>query len=453
MRRTIGTTPNYKEVLALKRFPSLTSFFAPVLALLLLIPMAVPAAAFPWSRKDSSVPPNEITKNVMVGESLSFSPEELSPTKQAADLTAITINTLPDPGVGLLTIGGQPLNPGSVVDSSALSGLKFQPLASPSAMETTFSFTPSLTSGTGTETTVKLVLLTQANQAPIARNMELSTYKDVSLTSWFDAVDSEGDVLTFQLTSTPARGAVSMAEDGSSQFVYTPYEGKTGKDSFSYVAIDSAGNTSPEAKVTLRIEKPNTTVTYADMEGHPAHKASIRLAEEGIYVGSYFGGQYFFQPDQAVSRGEFLSLAMSVSGLEPLDDVTLTGFYDDTAIPTWCKGYVSSALMAGVVRGSTNELGQPVFGADSAITVGEAAVMLNSLLDVSNVSVETFGSGESGHWASQAAANLATAGVMRSAETTIQTMSTQMTRGEVAQLLDGALDVMANREKDGLFFF
>ena len=34
-------------------------------------------------------------------------------------------------------------------------------------------------------------------------------------------------------------------------------------------------------------------MTYADMEGNPAHKASIRLAEEGIFVGSYVNGQLF----------------------------------------------------------------------------------------------------------------------------------------------------------------
>lgn len=434
------------------RSATLSKFLPVLMASLLLVLLAFPSAAFPWSRKESNVQSIPITKNVMVGNTITFSAEELAPAGKASDLTAITINSLPDPGAGLLTIGGQPLSAGSVVDSSALSGLTFQALASPTVTETTFTFTPSLTSSTGTETSVTLFLLTQANQAPIARNMELSTYKDVALTSWFDAVDSEGDVLTFQLTSTPARGAVSMAEDGSSQFVYTPYEGKTGKDSFCYVAIDSAGNTSPEAKVTLHIEKPSTSVTYADMEGHPAHKASIRLAEEGIYVGSYLGGSYFFQPDQTVSRGEFLSLAMAVSGLDPLEGVTLTGFYDDEAIPTWCKGYVSSALKAGVVRGSTNELGQPVFGADASITVGEAAVMLNNLLNVSDVSVETFGSGQTGHWASQAAANLATAGVMRSAETTTQTMSAQMTRGDVALLLDGALDMVENRESSSFFF-
>ena len=101
-----------------------------------------------------------------------------------------------------------------------------------------------------------------------------------------------------------------LSEDGSAQFVYTPYENKTGKDSFTYVAIDSAGNTSPEAKVTIQIDKPDTKVDYADLDGSPAHKAALRLAEEGIFVGEYRNGQYFFDPDQTVSRAEFLSLAM-----------------------------------------------------------------------------------------------------------------------------------------------
>lgn len=291
------------------------------------------------------------------------------------------------------------------------------------------------------------------NQAPIARNMELSTYKNVAVTGYFDAVDSDGDVLTFQLTSTPARGAVTVAEDGSSQFVYTPYENKTGKDSFTYVAIDSAGNTSVEARVSIRIEKPSTKVTYADMQGDPAHKAAIRLAEQGIYVGAYHGGAYFFQPSQSVSRGQFLALAMSISGLEPLEDVTLTGFSDDAAIPTWCKGYVSSALKAGMIQGSRDANGRCIFHSQDAITMGEATVMLNNLLGVADVSVETFSPGTGGHWASQAAANLAASGVLRAQDMGVQVMSSQLTMSETAQLLDGALDVMEHRAHSNSLFF
>lgn len=292
----------------------------------------------------------------------------------------------------------------------------------------------------------------QSSQTPIAKNMELSTYKNVALTGYFDAVDHDGDVLTFQLTSTPARGSVTLSEDGSSQFIYTPYENKTGKDSFTYVAIDPAGNTSQEAKVKIRIEKPSTKVTYADMEQSSAHKSAIRLAENGIYVGAYHGGQYFFQPDQPVSRGEFLSLAMSVSGLEPMEGVTLTGFSDDSAIPTWCKGYISSALKAGVVQGCRNEEGQHVFQADQTITMAEATVMLNDLLGISDVPMETFAPDSLEHWAGQYAANLAASGVIRPEDTGAYAMSQQLCRADAAVLLDSALELLENRDRNELFF-
>lgn len=60
--------------------------------------------------------------------------------------------------------------------------------------------------------------------------MELSTYQNIAVTGYFDAVDGEGDTLTFQLTSTPARGAVELGRrTAPARFVYTPYENKTGK--------------------------------------------------------------------------------------------------------------------------------------------------------------------------------------------------------------------------------
>ena len=288
--------------------------------------------------------------------------------------------------------------------------------------------------------------------APIAEAFSLTTYRDVAVSGTFSGVDPQGEALTFRVTKNPARGSVTLAEEGSARFTYTPYENKTGKDSFTYVAIDSAGNTSPEAKVTVQIDKPDTKVDYADLDGSPAHKAALRLAEEGIFVGEYRNGQYFFDPDQTVSRAEFLSLAMAAAGLEPMEDVTVTGFSDDAAIPTWAKGCVSSALSAGVIQGSRDDSGAPVFGAEETITQGEATVMLNNLLDVADVPLEVFASeGTGAHWASQAAANLAASGVLREEETNSAALGGTLTRADAAELLDGALDVLAAREDDGWF--
>ena len=425
----------------------LSRLLAPALALTLLCTAEPAASAFFFGKKEAPVIP-DFARNGLTGTVISFSQEDFAiQTKSKAKLNGITINSLPDPGAGTLAMGGEPVEAGSVIDVTALDGLRFQAAQNPTVMETTFTFTPSYSTGEQAEEgTVTIHLLTEENAPPVARNMDLSTYRNIAVTGYFDAVDGEGDVLSFQLTSTPARGSVTLAEDGSSQFVYTPYENKTGKDSFTYVAMDPAGNTSPEATVTVRIEKADTKVMYADMDGNPAHKAAIRLAEEGVYTGQYVNGQYFFEPDTPVSRAQFLTMAMAAAGIEPMEDVTLTGFADDAAIPTWAKGAVSAALSVGAVNGSRDETGAPVFGADAVITMAEAEVMLNNLLDITDVPAEVFFDGGEDHWAAQAAANLAASGVIRAEDLGAAAFSMPVTRADAAELLCGALDLQQTRE-------
>lgn len=430
----------------MKHFSPFRGGLGAVLAAALVLCLVQPAAAFFWDKKETPSAVPDFSKNCLAGESISFTQEDF------AQASAITLSTLPDPGTGTLTLGGQPLSAGSVIEASALAGLTFQCAAQPSADTATFTFTAAFSgqAGQSEPTTVTLYFLKESNQPPIARNMDLATYRNIAITGYFDAVDGEGDPLTFQLVKTPARGEVTMAEDGSARFVYTPYENKTGKDTFTYTATDSAGNTSQTATVTINISKPDTKVTYSDLSGDPAHKAAIRLAEEDIFVGACMNGQYFFQPDQPVTRAEFLSMAMAAARLAPLEDVSVTGFSDDEAIPTWAKGAVSAALKAGVIQGSRSDTGAPVFQAEEGITQGEADVMLDQLLDISDVPMEVFSpqAGE-GHWAGQAAANLAASGVVRLEDTSTDALSQTLTRGQAAMLLDGALDVMAAREADG----
>lgn len=430
---------------------------AVLLGTALLCSLTLPASAFFWNKKSEKTTVTDVTRNVLIGGTLHFSCDDFAITGGEDDLSSITITTLPDRGCGVLSVGSQPLEQGAVIRANALDGLRFQAMNAPTLENTNFSFTPTFSSGAqGEEVTVDLYLLREANQAPIAENMSLCTYKNVPVTGYFQAVDAEGDPLTFQITDTPARGSVAVAEDGTNRFTYTPYENKTGKDSFTYVAVDSAGNISNPAKVSVRIEKAATTVSYSDLGSNPAHKAAVRLAEEGIFVGEYVNGQYFFSPDTPVTRSQFLAMAMSVAGLAPLEQVSVTGFADDLAIPTWAKGYVSSALKAGVIHGARNLQGEIVFCPDTPVTRAEATVMLNNLLDVSDVAVQTWtavgvGEGTRNHWAAQAAVNLTTTGVIRPEHSTAQTLDTSLTRADVAEMLDRSLDVIANRKNSGWF--
>ena len=374
-----------------------------------------PASAF-FFQKDEAVPSvAAMTKNGPAAEPISFSEEDFV-VEGSGKLDSIVITTLPDAAVGCLTLGAQGIQVGDVIAMEAVDGLRFTPLAAPAGLEAQFQFTPVFSDGrSGDAVTVELYLLAEANGAPVAENLELTTYKNVAVTAQFSAVDPEGDLLTYHILNKPARGAVTMPEDGSSEFVYTPYENKTGKDSFTYVAVDAVGNSSDPATVKIKIEKPNTKVTYADMDGDPAHKAAIRLAEEGIFVGEC---------------------------MEALEDVERTGFADDVSIPTWAKPYVSSALKAGLVQGSRSSDGQVVFQAEEPITAAEAAVLLDRALQVTDVSADTLAEEGIPTWAAQSAANLATCGVL----SLDGGLSAPLTRGEAAELLCGALELQDSRD-------
>ena len=408
----------------------------------LMLGLMLPTSALFRNREEKPLV-GEVSKSVVAGGTIPFSAEDFKVQGgRRLSLTALVVESLPDPGAGTLLLGGTVLEVGARVEKSALSGLRFLSVGSPTVSKTGFELKPIFSNGEeGEPFAVAITLTDKTNHPPVARNMELNTYKNVSVTGYFDAVDGEGDELTFRMISNPARGAVTLAEDGSGKFVYRPYENKTGKDTFTYVAVDEAGNTSSEATVSLRIEKGNAAVTYADLDGHPAHKSAVRLAEEGIYVGAQVAGVHLFEVDRPVTRAEFLSMAMAVAELEPLEDVTVTGFADDALIPDWSRGCVSAAVMAGAVQGGRDDTGAVVFAPDEVVTAAQAAVMLDSLLGITDVPLEVFAIQTQSHWAGQAAANLASGGVIRPEGLMSDSLAQPMTLGDAAVMLDGAMDM------------
>lgn len=421
----------------------------------MLMTLAVPATALLSRDSEDAASVAAFAKSGTVNDVIAFSAEDFFvETSGNAELDSIIVNTLPDVNAGVLTLGDSALISGDQVAMSAVSGLKFYPLAAPTVASTSFSFTPVFSTGlSGDEVTVSLYLLSAKNNPPIAENLELCTYKNVAVTGYFAATDPEGDLLTYRVVDKPARGSVTIQGDGTNEFVYTPYENKTGKDSFTYVAVDSVGNTSQTVTVKIRIEKANTKVTYADMDGQSSYKAALKLAESGVFVGECMGDSYFFNPNIPVTRSEFVAMAMNTVGMETLDGITRTGFADDAAIPTWAKPYVSSALKSGMIQGSVNETGQIVFNPDSTITRAEATVLLDRMLEITDASADVWyaDSASTPSWAYQSAVNLETVGILRTDASGSLSLNAALTRGDAAEMLAAALDVMESRETSGWF--
>lgn len=271
--------------------------------------------------------------------------------------------------------------------------------------------------------------------APVAENLELSTYRATAVGGKLSAEDADGQVVGFEITTKPGKGSIELGEDGC--FVYTPEEGKKGKDYFGYKAIDNEGNYSAEATVIIKIVKQKTRVTYSDMSGHPAAWAAITLAEEGIFVGECLAGKYVFSPDASVTRGEFLAMCMKAAGTELLSGVSSTGFADDEAIEAWAKPYVGTALNLGIISGYAEDGAGIVFSPDEPVSVAEAAVILDRCMGLTDAVAVWYGYTEAiPAWAVQSAANLAARGIMPEGTSM---MDETLSRAEAAEMLAKAM--------------
>ena len=150
-----------------------------------------------------------------------------------------------------------------------------------------------------------------ADGTPIAENLEIMTYRGISVGGQLKAFDPEGEEVHFRITTEPRKGTLTLEENG--EFVYTPAEGKRGRDYFGYCASDPKGNVSQEATVVITIRKAGKGAGYADTAGLSCEYAACVLAEEGLFTGRCVCGQYLFEPEETVSCGEFLSLCMETS--------------------------------------------------------------------------------------------------------------------------------------------
>lgn len=273
--------------------------------------------------------------------------------------------------------------------------------------------------------------------APVAENLELRTYRNVSVSDKLKAFDPEEDVVDFEITTQPVKGYIELSADGS--FTYTPGQDKKGKDYFGYKAIDSQGNYSQEATVIIKIEKQKKNVSYSDMKGSAGEYAALLLSEAGVFTGEQIGGQYCFYPDKEVSRGEFLSMCMVISDEPILSGVMSTGYSDDEDIPDWMKPYVATTVMYGIDSGKL-EGQQRCFMPNAPITKTEAALILNKALGLNDVNYIALDSDLEPETA-QACANLSASGIIKEGILAEETLN----RIDAAELLSKALELMSRR--------
>ena len=297
------------------------------------------------------------------------------------ELAGVCITGLPEPQLGAVFLGNRVIRPGDVLPVEQLAQLTFCPARREADASATISYLPVFSDRVGAEASLTISIRGKENQPPVAEDFAAETYKNLPIDGKLKVKDPEGETMTFTVVRSPKRGQLEIREDGS--FTYTPKKNKVGIDSFVYTATDASGKVSREATVTITIVKPTDSTQYTDTVGKDCRFAAEWMKNTGIFVGEKLDGNACFQPEKALSRGEFLT--MLVRALDIPSENTHMTFDED--VPAWLRPYLAAAMRVGITAGT------PQGGYGEPITGAEAATMIQNALGLEAVEVFSFGEG------------------------------------------------------------
>lgn len=414
---------------------ALVLFCAALLYSAVLCTAALPVSAAPFAilspALENLAADAQMVKSGLIAADLCFSRTDFE-RAVGAKVEEITVTALPPAVSGTLFLGSAPVAVNQSVPAESLNLLRFVPAQT--CLESSFRF-----QSTGAYSMAcEMKFLTSVNFAPKTEPMAVSalwTQRDISLYGSLSANDPEGDEITFEITRYPEAGLLTLTNSAAGDYKYTPYDGFTGTDAFSYAVRDEYGNYSEEETVSVRVDKPESDLVFADMDEHWAHNAALVMVAENAMDVTSQNGQIFFRPEEKITREDFLVTVMKALGAGEIPP-TETGFADNDQISAENRGYIERAYRLGVTNGVEVD-GRLCFLPKNEITRAEAAVMLNAILGVNAPdSVPTFADNNAvPAWAKSALYALNSAGVLNGTGSGRLSPSSALSRAETAQIL------------------
>ncbi|HVA55609.1 MAG TPA: glycohydrolase toxin TNT-related protein [Gammaproteobacteria bacterium] len=89
----------------------------------------------------------------------------------------------------------------------------------------------------------------------VANDGSVTTFENTSINGTLSGSDSDGDPITFAIDGQPIAGTVTITDPSTGAFTYTPNNGFTGTDNFTFSVSD--GNSSSAATETITVLTPN----------------------------------------------------------------------------------------------------------------------------------------------------------------------------------------------------
>lgn len=300
-------------------------------------------------------------------------------TSLGANVKSITICSLPSEAEGRLMLGNLYVVENQVIYREDFSLLKFVSATTEEAVSS-FTFEPN---GSGYEISCSLKTIKSVNFSPVASNGESMltwTQENISNYGTLAGYDPDGDELKFEIVNYPSKGLVTLTNTTTGDYKYTPYLDARGTDAFSYRVRDSYGNYSEDCTVNIKVDKLRVSLVFNDLDGDKYLNAVLVMKEFDIMECTENNdGSFSFNPNETVTREEFVYLLMVTMGAKNVPTLDITRFADNNDISPEYRGYIEAAISLGIITG-TNEADGLHFYPKKEITVADASVIINKII-------------------------------------------------------------------------
>ncbi len=287
-----------------------------------------------------------VAASAVSGQPVTFTAEWFDATLRGGAVERITVTALPPVTEGVLSLGYGAVTVGQSIPRETLSYLSFTP--NDGVKSSSFSFVPETGNGAaGYALTCRMTLTDTVNCCPTGTKSvtAVSTHETLTLSGVLTATDPEGDALTFEICDYPKNGSV-LLNNATGAFTYTPNEGYSGEDSFTWRVQDENGAFAPEAVVNVTVRELVTDYVFEDMQGYANHTHALRVSETGLLSGEEMGGKHYFHPEKGLTRAAFVAILLNAAEIKAPDAAT-TGYTDDAEIPAPMKGAIKYARDRG----------------------------------------------------------------------------------------------------------
>ena len=332
----------------------------------------------------------DMAMSALDGNAISFEKEDFGRAMNLSKISSVTVTEIPDLTDGELRLGNRVVTVGQRISGSGISELTYIQ-SSAGVRSSSFKFR---LNDSPVDIRCNLYFLDTYNSPPVLNgstesSLVVSAHRGITVYGSLSCYDPDGDDTSVEIVSYPKSGILILSDPANGEYSFTPTASYSGKDSFTYVARDKYGNYSASQEVTVKVSGVSSSLSFVDMKDSKYHSAALTMAENGIMDGTQVGLYTYFEPDETVTREEFLVMAMKSIGIQEVISTNRTAFADDADASAEAIDYIKVAYELGYIKGEVCEDGSVCFYPQRAITRAEAACIIANMIDAATPTVYT----------------------------------------------------------------